>query len=365
MVHNHENVPNLESLRIDISSMGVMPDHEPFERISRFFTLSFPKLQTLEIVDLRFNWNSAFLSLSSITELTIRNPLNANHPKMEELLSLLRNNPQINKLTLEDGALPRPGDPRGEGGPLELSGLRSLLLSGGLLPIMRLLENLRLPPELRYAAIAVGTTGYSDEAILQRIKPFLHGYYLSEEREERQIHGLRLCQGDMLTIATTPNAFLVTEATPSQIADSSMNLHIQSNEDSRPLSMEVFQFLPLDNLRDLSLEYLRFTVQQCKLLFSQVRRVEVLCLAEGSGPGAIAALELPSPPGKDKQTGKDKGRAAGTPANPKKKRGKPKGGKGDWRIQLWRTRSLTKNPSVLLEMASKVSPQHRTTHVIP
>ena len=336
LVPNHENVQNLETLRIDISCMGAMSGYETFERISRFFSSSFPKLHTMEIVNLSIDWNSSFPSLTSITELTIKNPSNANCPKLGQLLSLLRSNPRINKLILEDGALPHRDDIGGERDILGLSDLRSLQLNGGLLPIMRLLEHLNLPPELRYASITVDAQGYSNEAILLRIKPFLRSYYLLEDREERRIDGLRLFLDDLqttlLTISTTPHAFTVPEPTLSQIPLSPMNLHIQTYLDKRPLSVEVFQFLPLDNLRDLSLENLEFSAQQCKLLFSQVRRVEELCIAGSSGSGAVAALELPSFPGKDKQTGKDKGKATETPANSKKQKGKYRGGKGDLQV---------------------------------
>jgi hypothetical protein len=191
---------------------------------------------------------------------------------------------------------------------------------------MCLLEHLRLPPELQYISISVDATDYSNEAILPRIKPFLSGYYLSGDREERRIDGLRLTLDDLetsvLTISTTPKA-LVPEATPSQIPLSPMNLHMQTYQDKRPLSMEVFRLLPLENLRDLSLESLDFTAQQCKLLFSRVRRVEELCVAASSGPGVIAALELPSPPSKDKK------KATETPPNSKRQRGKTRGGRGN------------------------------------
>jgi hypothetical protein len=347
VVHNHENVPNLENLRIDISCMGAMSGYETFEGIGRFFSSSFPKLHTLEIINLGIDWNSSFPSLSSITELTVKNPPNVNCPKLGRLLSLLRSNPRINKLILEDGALPPLEDAGDESGFLRLSDLRNLQLTGGLLPIMHLLEHLDLPPELQYASITVDATGYSNEAILPRITPFLHRYYLFENHEERRIDGLRLVLDDLqttvLTVATTPNAFVVPEPTLSQIPLSPMNLHIQTYQDKRPLSMELFQFLPLENLRDLSLECLELNVQQCQLLFGRVRRVEELCLAAGSGPGAIAALELPGPPGKDKPTGKDKGKAAETPANSKKQKGKAgRGGKGDLQVQFGRIRGLTK-----------------------
>jgi len=205
-------------------------------------------------------------------------------------------------------------------------------LSGGIVPIMCLLEHLRLPPDLQYTSIVVDATGYSNEAILPRIKPFLHSYYLPQDREGRRIDGLRLMLDDLqttvLTIATTPDAFAVPESTLLHMPPLPMNLHIQTYQDKRSLSMEVFHFLPLENLRDLSLEYLEFTVQQCKLLFSQVPRVEELCVAASSGPGVIAALELPGLPEKDKQTGKGKGKAVETLVNSKKQRGKTRGGRG-------------------------------------
>jgi len=104
-----------------------------------------------------------------------------------------------------------------------------------------------------------------------------------------------------------------------------MNLHIQTYQDKIPLSMEVFRLLPLDNLRDLSLEALGFSVEQCQLLFRRVQRVGELCIAASSGPGAIAALELP----KGKQVGrKDKGKAMETRASSKKQQGKARGAKG-------------------------------------
>lgn len=331
VTHNHENVPNLETLRIDISSIGTLSGPEKFERVNRFFSLSFPKLHTLEIINLRINWHSSFPSLSSITQLTIKNPPKMFPPKMTQLLSLLRRNPRMNKLVLQDGALPPPDDTGGERDFLALPDLRNLQLSGGLLPTMRLLEHLRLPPGLPYADIAVDATEYSNEAILPYIQPFLRSYYLSEDREERRIDGLRFSLGDLrtaeLTITTTPKA-LQSEVTPSQIPLLPMNLHIETHQDKRPLSMELSRLLPVDNLRDLSLESLEFTVEQCKVLFSRVRRVEELCVSASSGPGAIAALELPNPPGKGKQPGKDKGKATETPANSKRQKGKNRSGKG-------------------------------------
>jgi hypothetical protein len=335
VVLKHENASNLEDLRIDISCMGAMSGYETFERIGHFFSLSFPKLHTLEIINLGINWNSSFPSLSSVVDLTIKNPPNVTRPTMAQLVSFLRRNPRMKSLLLEDGALPQPDDIGVERGFLGLSDLRSLVFNGGLLPIMRLLDHISLPPELQYISISVDATGQTNDTILPRIKPFLRTYYLSEEREERRIDGLRLSLDDLqttlLTISTTPKA-LVPEATPSQIPLSPMNLHIQTYQDKRSLSMEVFQFLPLDNLRDLSLESLDFTVEQCKLLFSRVRRVEELCIAGSSGPGAIAALEPPSPPGKDKQTGKDKGKATETPGSSKKQKGKTRGTKGDLQL---------------------------------
>jgi hypothetical protein len=333
VVLNRGNAPNLQDLQIDISCMGATSGDEIFERISRFFSSSFPKLHTLEITNFSINWNTSFPSLSSIVNMAIQNPPNVTRPKMEQLLSFLRRNPRLKKLTLEDGALPQPDDTGCEGGFLGLPDLRSLRLRGDLLPVMHLLEHLKLPPELQYISIAVNATGFSRDMIVPSIKPFLRSYYLSENREERRIDGLRLSLDDLqttvLTISTTPKA-LVSEATLSQIPLPPMNLHIQTYQDKRPLSMEVFRFLPLDNLRDLSLESLEFSVEECKLLFSRVRRVEELCVAAGSGPGAIAALELPSPPGRDTQGGKkDKGKAMETPAISKRQRGKSRGGKGN------------------------------------
>lgn len=331
VVHNHENVPNLKNLRINISRMGAISGYESFEHISRFISLSFPKLHTLEIFGLSVDWNTSFPSLSSITELTIINLADTNTPMLSQLFSLLRSNPRIKKLTLEDGALPKSDDSVGRTDCLELSDLRTLRLRGGLIPTVFLLEHLRLPPKLQYASIVIDAEGYSNEAIFPRITPFLHSYYLFEDREERRIDGLRLALDDLetavLMISTTPNALVV--PTLLRIPLLPMDLRIQTYLDKRSLSMEIFQFLPLNNLRDLSLERLEFTVQQCKMLFDQARRVEELSVTASSGPGAIAALELPSPLSQDKQTGKNKGKAAETPVNPKRQRGKARGGKGD------------------------------------
>lgn len=330
VVRNRASVPNLQDLRVDISCMGATSGYESFERISRFFTLSFPKLDTLEIINLGINWNSSFPSFSSVTKLTIKNPSNVIRPQMIQLLSLLRSNPRMKELDLEDGALPQPDDTGGERGFLRLPDLRSLRLNGGLLPIMRLLEHLRLPPELQYVSITVDAVGHSNDAILPRIKPFLQSYYL-EAREERRIEGMRLSLDDlqttMLTISTTPKT-LSSEATLAQVPLPPMNFRVRTHQDKRSLSTEVFRFLPVENLRDLSLESLEFTVEQCKLLFNRVRRVEELCIAASSGPGAIAALELPSPPGKDKQAGKDKGKATEVPVGSKRRKGKTRVGKG-------------------------------------
>jgi len=215
---------------------------------------------------------------------------------------------------------------------LELPDLRSLELRGDLVPVMHLLEHLKLPPELQYTSIAVNATGLSGSAILSGIKPFLRSYYLSESREERRIQGLRLSLDDsletLLTIATTAKP-LAPEVTSSQIPFPPMNFRIQTFQDKRPLSMEVLRFLPLDNLRDLSLECLEFTAEQCKLMFSQVQGVEELCISASSGPGAIAALKLPNLSGGDKQSGKRaKGKATETFVSSKRQKGKTKGGKG-------------------------------------
>jgi hypothetical protein len=340
VVLNRRAASNLEDLRVEISCMGATSGYETFEHISRFFTLSFPKLRTLEISNLSINWNTSFPSLSSIVDLTIQNPPNVNRPRMEQLLSFLRHNSGLKKLTLEDGAFPQPDDTGGERDILSLPDLRNLRLRGDLLPTMRLLEHLKLPPELQYLSITVNAIGFSRDTIVPAIKPFLRSYYLSEDREERRIDSLRLCLDDLqttvLTVSTTPKPS-APEATLSQIPLPPMNLHIQTYQDKRPLSMEVFQFLPLDNLRDLSLESLEFTVQECKLLFSRVDRVEELCIAASSGPGAIEALELPSLAGGVKQGGKkDKGKAAETTAASKKQRGKTRGGvKGNWCKYRW------------------------------
>ena len=336
LIVNRGNASNLQDLQLNISCMGAMSGYETFEHIRRFFTLPFPKLRALEIVNLSINWDTSFLSLSSVVNLTIQNPPNVIRPKMEQLLSFIRRNPRLKKLILDDGALPHPDDTGGERGILGLPDLRSLRLRGDLLPIMRVLEHLKLPPELQYTSITVNAGEFSNDMIVPSIRPFLRSYYLSEHKEERRIDGLRLSLDDLqttvLTVSTTPKA-LVPEATPSQIPLSPMNLHIQTYQDKKSLSMEIFQLLPLDNLRDLSLESLEFTVDQCRLLFSRVRRVEELCIAGSSGPGAIEALELPSPPGCDKQAGKkDKGKATEAPVTSKKKRGKARGGKGDSQV---------------------------------
>lgn len=345
VVLDHGKTSNIEDLRLNISCMGAMSGYETFERISRFFSLSFPKLHTLEIINLSMNWDASFPSLSSITDLTIRNPPNANRPKTEQLLSFIRRNPRLKKLILEDGALPQSDDTGGGRGCLRLLDLRNLQLTGDLLPVMRLLEHLKLPPELQYASITVNATGSSNDVIFSGIKPFLRSYYLSEDWEERRIDGLRLSLDDlqttMLTISTTPKA-LVPEATPSQIPLSPMNIHIQTYQDKKPLSMDIFRFLPLDNLRDLSLESLEFTAEQSKLLFSRVRRVEELCVSASSGPGAIAALGLPSPPGRNQQAGKkSKGKATEVPANSKRQKGKTRGGKGNSQVWLLGNNRLT------------------------
>ena len=345
VILNHGNTSNLEDLRLDISCMGAMSGYETFERIGRFFSLSFPKLHTLEIVNLSIDWDTSFSSLSSIVDLTIQNPPNLNHPKTEQLLSFLRRNPRLKKLILEDGALPQSDDTGGEGGCLGLPDLRSLQLGGELLPVMHLLECLELPPQLQYTSITVNATSFPSDVIVPSVRPFLRSYYLSGDQEERRIDGLQVSLDDlqttMLTISTTPKA-LELETTASHIPLSPMNLRIQTYQDKKPLSMEILQFLPLDNLRDLSLESLDFTMEQCKLLFSRVRRVEELYIAGSSGPGAIAALALPSPPDKDKQAGKkDKGKAAETPANSKRQKGKNKGGKGNLQVWHWGRGGLT------------------------
>ena len=334
----HGNTCNIQDLRLNISSMGAMSGYETFDRISRFFSLSFPKLHTLEIINLTINWDTSFPSLSSIINLTIQNPPNVNRPKAEQLLSFLGRNPQLNKLILEDGAFPQSDDTGGGSHCLGLSNLRNLQLIGDLFPIMRLLEHLKLPPELQYTSITVNATGCSSDMIVPSIKSFLRSYYLSENREERRIDGLRLSIDDLqttvLTIGTTPRA-LVPEATLSQIPLSPMNLHIQTYQDKRPLSMEIFQFLPVDNLRDLSLESLEFTAEQCKILFTRAGRVEELCLAGSSGPGALTALELPNPPSKEKQAGKkDKGKAKEAAASSRRQKGKTRGGRGDFQVLL-------------------------------
>jgi hypothetical protein len=345
VVLDHGNTSNLEDLRLNIACMGAMSGYETFERISRFFSLSFPKLHTLEIVNLSINWDTSFPSLSSITNLTIRNPPNVDRPKTEQLLSFLRHNPRLNKLILEDGALPQSDDTGGGRDCLGLPDLRSLELTGDLFPIMRLLEHLRLPPELQYASITANATEFSSDVVGPSIKPFLRSYYLSGDWEERRIDGLRLSLDDLertvLTISTTPKA-LVPEATASQIPLSPMNLHIQTLQEKKSLSMEIFQFLPLDNLRDLSLESLEFSAEQSKLLFSRIRRVEELCISGSSGPGAIAALELLSPPSRGKQAGKKaKAKATDTSTNPKRQKGKARSGRGNSQVWTWRENGLT------------------------
>ena len=326
------NTSNLEELRLNVPFTGTT-GHGAFEHINRFLSLSFPKLHTLEIINIAIDWDTCFPSISPIVDLTIQNPPSANRPNMEQLLSFLRRNPHLKELALEDGALPRSDDTRGGKGYLELPDLRHLELRGDLLPVMRLLEHVKMPPEPQYTSIVVNATGLSSDAILSGIKPFLRSYYLSENREERRIHGLRLCLNDsletLLTIATTAKPPAPDVKAP-QIPFSPMNLRIQTYQDKRPLSMEVLRFLPLDNLRDLSLECLEFTAEQCKLMFSRIQGVEELCISASSGPGAIAALKLPSLPGGDKQSGKRaKGKATETSVSSKRQKGKTKGGKGD------------------------------------
>ena len=343
LVQNHENAPNLETLRINVPWLSATLLHWVPKRISRFFALAFPKLQILEIANLDVDWSSSFPSLSSISELTIKNPRTVNQFKTPGLLSLLRNNPKINRLILEGTMLPHLGDTAGGSDPLKLSDLRNLQLTGGLFSITNLLEHLRLPPELQFASITlVDVTEFPNEALLPQITSLLRSYYLSEDHEERKIGGLRLrldhLQTAELTIATTPNPFVVPEPTSSQIPPWPMNVHIHTDRDKRSLSIEVFQFLPLDNLCNLSLEHLEFTVQQWKLLFGQVQRVEELHVAGCSAPGAIAALELPSPLEKFWQATRYKGRAAGSPSNSYEQRVNPRGGKGD--LQLLRMHAI-------------------------
>jgi len=196
---------------------------------------------------------------------------------------------------------------------------------------MRLLECLKLPAELQYTSIAVNAARLTSDGVLSGINPFLRSYYLPENREERRIHGLRLSLNDsletQLAIATTPKP-LKPEITASEIPLPPMNLRIQTYKDKRLLSMEVIRFLPLDNLRDLSLECLEFTAEQCKQMFDRVRGVEELCISASSGPGAIAALKLPSLSGGAEQPGKRvKGKATETPVSSKRQKGKTKGGK--------------------------------------
>ena len=326
------NTSNLEELRLNVPLTGT-PGHGTLERVNRFFSLSFPKLHTLEIINLAIDWDTCFPSPSSIVDLTIQNPPNANRPNTEQLLSFLRRNPRLKELVLEDGALPPPDDTRGGKGCLELPDLRSLALRGDLVPIMRLLECLKLPAELQYTSIAVNAARLTSDGVLSGIKPFLRSYYLPENREERRIHGLRLSLNDsletQLAIATTPKPFKP-EITASEIPLPPMNLRIQTYKDKRLLSMEVIRFLPLDNLRDLSLECLEFTAEQCKQMFDRVRGVEELCISASSGPGAIAALKLPSLSGGAEQSGKRvKGKATETSVSSKRQKGKTKGGKGD------------------------------------
>lgn len=326
------NTSNLEELRLNAPLAGTT-GHGTFERVSRFFSLSFPKLHTLEIINLAIDWETCFPSLSSIVDLTIQSPPNANRPNAEQLLSFLRRNPRLKELVLEGGALPQPDDTRGGKGCLELPDLRSLELRGDLVPTMRLLECLKLPVGLQHTSIAVNAVGLTNDEILSGITPFLRSYYLSESREERRIHGLRLSLDDsletLLTIATTPKP-LGPEVAASRTPFPPMNVRIQTYKDKRLLSMEVVQFLPLDNLRDLSLECLEFTAEQCKLMFDRVQGLEELCVSASSGPGAIEALRLPGLSGGDKRSGKRaKGKATETSVSSKKQKGKTKGWKGD------------------------------------
>ena len=166
---------NLSSIRLQISPH----DHrEPREHLSRFLSLSFPKLSQLDLGDFLPSPSSPILATSSLTSLKLFLPYLRREPyTLSQFSRVLQLHPNLRELDLKCDAIPLPG-PASSLVPFVLPQLVDLRLYGKEAAVLRFIDLIGMSSPLQNVIICFDENFNSTiPDLIDTMKKILLAYY--------------------------------------------------------------------------------------------------------------------------------------------------------------------------------------------
>ena len=258
--HDSTSTSSISSIRLMVIDWG-----ENEEKLTRFLSSPFPKLSKLQIGDLLPDSSSSIFTTSNLTSLKLSLPYNGERRYTRSQFSqLLQRHPNLQKLVLEEGALP-PVEGPGELVPVILPRLVDLRLYGLEAVVVGFVDLVSMSSPLHSVIIRLDFA-YAPHlsALAGTAEKILTPYY--------ECRGLKYPRRvDHLTVSTSLEGgmeFCAETHAPYSI--SNLNLRFRSHGIGKELIRRVVPLFPLKTVREFSAVGLDFSTDDWRWIFRDI-----------------------------------------------------------------------------------------------
>ena len=275
---------NASSIRLKIT-----PYHakNPEDHLVRFFSLSFPKLSNLDIGNFLPDLSSPVFMASNLTSLKISFPFSdASRYTLAEFSKTLQRHPNLQKLDLEDGAMPRV-EPSGVPVSCVLSQLTDLKLCGTEGCVSGLMDLIGMSPPLLNVVLRFRYPHRQTvPSLVGPVKKIFGDYYGCTEpaRHRKAVHlvieRLRLDHA-LVFVAKASKS----RSAPSP--QSTLRLELWGTQKAP----EFLHLFPLKNVKTFSVDGLSHFTPQYRTILPKMKRLKHLGLASVDVDWVVGAVD--------------------------------------------------------------------------
>jgi hypothetical protein len=232
------------------------------EYLTRFFSLSFPKLAKLDILAFLPDLTSSILTTSNLTSLTLRPPHDDSRRYTRfQFLQVLQHHPNLKQLDLRAGGLPSVED-SGELVPVVLPHLVDLMLDGADEAIEGFIDLISMSSPLRNVIISFQRGRIaSDAARANTAKMILTMYYGCKGLEHpRKATHLTVSSSHPLQTQLVIGA----HSHSTSVSRPTHSLELRFDGMNCALAREIVPLFPLKRVHQYSIKRLNFSADDCR-----------------------------------------------------------------------------------------------------
>ena len=273
--------------------LNITPYHakNPEDHLVRFFSLSFPKLSSLDIRNFLPDPSSPVFMTSNLTSLRLSFPFsNEPHYTLAEFSKTLQRHPNLRKLDLEDGAMPRV-EPSGVPVSFVLSQLTDLKLCGMVDCVSGLIDLIGMSPPLLDVVLRFRHPRHQIvPPLFDPVKKILGAYYgrTEPDRARKAVH---LMVEQTFGQDRAPIAFVVKSSEPRPAPAPSLQSSLRLELWWAQEVFEFFHLFPLENVKTFSANRLSIYLPQYRTILQKMEHLMHLNLTAVNVNEVIAVID--------------------------------------------------------------------------